>query len=115
MANRNAKKVLRWIYAQSDTFHPSQNPESWNKAVKYVQRKDKTLKFNTIFRPLYAQLYKESVEAYLAGGHKLTTEIKQGLKEDAKDKAKDITKTQLASQVAAQQDPKESQGLLPEG
>lgn len=115
MANRNTKKVLRWIYAQSDTFHPSQNPESWNHAVKYVQRKDKTLKFNAIFRPLYAQIFKEDVDSFLAGGHKLTHELKKGFKENAKDKAKEIIKAQLASQITTEQDPKESQGLLPEG
>lgn len=121
MASRGLNKVIRAIYLNSNetdgtkrTFDPYEYPVNWNKAVKYIQAKDRQLSFNKTFRPLFLQIYNEDIKTYLAGGHKLTSYLKKEIKQNAKEKAKEIIKTQAEVKAASQQDHKESQGLLPE-
>lgn len=93
MASKNLKKVLRIIEIQHKEFHPTMNPVSWNKAVKYIKAKDKRTQFNGLFRPLYAQLYKEMVEEGC---------VNKEAKRRAKAKAKEMVKAQLAVVPPAQ-------------
>lgn len=115
MASKNLKKLMRKIYAKNKTLNPHDYPGNWPKAIKYVNAKGRSMQFNGLFRPLYKQILSDAMAEHLAGGHKLTYEIKKGLKEYAKQQASETVKAQLAAKTPAQQDHKESQTLLPEG
>lgn len=103
MASRGTKKVLRKIFSKTNNLDPNKCVVSWNKAVKYIQAKDKRLAFNAIFKPAYAEMKARDIKEYLAGGHKLTTHLKKEIMEYAKEKAKAFAKAQIASKAAAQQ------------
>lgn len=119
---KNLRKVIRKIYMNARepdisqrSFSPEVYPVNWNNAVRYVNAKDKRLSFNKIFKPLVVEIYQQDLKEYVAGGHKLTTEMKRTLKYNAKEKAKDITKTQIAIKAAEKQSHKEREDVLPEG
>lgn len=97
MASKNVKKVLTKIYTQNANFHPTQNPVAWNKAVVYIKNKDTRMAYNNKFLPLYEAGRLQGLNKY-----------------EAKEQAKAILKAQSASLAPAEQDPKESQTLLPE-
>lgn len=75
-------------------MHPTQYPESWNKAVKYIQAKDKRLTFNAEFRPLFKAVKQEMREE---GCHEKV------LSSRAKAKVLEILKTKAALKTAAEQ------------
>lgn len=92
--NKNTKKVLNKIYSQNKKFKPSNNPVSWNKAVKYIKAKDARLTYNLTFKPLYDTVKKEMRDE---GTHKSV------LKRRAKAKVKELIKAKFALATAAQQ------------
>lgn len=105
---KNLKKVIRKIYMNAKeadvtkrTFDPNKYPTNWGGAIKALNSKDKSLAFNVIFIPLFAEFYTADVKAYLAGGHKLTRSLKKAIKDNAKQKAKEITQAQIAVRAAA--------------
>lgn len=121
MATRNLKKVIRKILLNSKetdttkrTFYPPDHRINWNKAIKYLNAKDRSLSFNAIFRPLFEEIYVTDIKEYLSLGHKLNSALKKGIRQYAKEKAKELTKTQLALKAPAQQSGPEQESVLPE-
>ncbi len=107
---KNLKKVVQAIYKNAKekdeamrTFDPRKYPVNWSNAIKYVKAKDKSLTFNTVFKPIFAEIFRADVKAYLAGGHKLTTGLKKAMKENAKQKAKEIAQAQIEVKAAFKQ------------
>jgi len=115
MATKNLKKLMRRIYNQDGTLSPKEYPTNFNRAIKYLNAKDKSVTFNTIFKPLYKQMMAEELKVYADGGHKISGALKKEMKEYVKDKAKKTTQTEIAAKIAAKQDYEESQTVLPEG
>ncbi len=115
MATRNLKRLMRRIYKKDPTLDPQAYPVNFNRAVKYVNAKGKSLQFNPIFKSFFEKFYDEDIKSYLAMGHKLTHSLKKGMVQYAKEKAKHAAKAQIAAQAPAQQDYKGSQNDIQEG
>lgn len=115
---KNQRKIKLWglsTWGFTDDFNPNRYTKNWDYFQKYVDRKEKTLYFNQLFRPLYKKMLKEEIDVYINGGHKLSSALKKELTADVKFRAKEIVKAQLAAQASPKQDQKEQQGLLAEG
>lgn len=122
MASRSLKKVIDRIYTNAKetnltkrTFNPQDYHVNWERAIRYINAKGKRLQFNSIFKPLFEEIYKKDLQDYAALGHKLTYSLKKGVKQYAKEKAKEGTKAQIAAQAPDQQSFKEQKEVLSEG
>src|SRR5437879_2900691 len=102
------------IYAKNKNLNPHQYPVNFNRAIKYLNAKDKSAKFNNIFKPLYKQLIAEELKVYADGGHKISGALKKEMKQYVKDKAKKATKAKIAAKFTVQQGNKEQEDVLPE-
>src|SRR5271165_2359266 len=119
MMKKNLKKIIGKIYKNAKekdltkrTFDPREYQINWPQAVKAINAKGKRLEFNKIFKPLFTEILTADINAYLAGGHKLSSSLRKGIKQYAKEKAKDLAKAQITAKAAAQQSYKEQENVL---
>lgn len=88
------------------------NPINLAKAIDYVRDKDRRV----VFKAMMYTRYNKAIEAYVAGGHILTRKILKGLKSNAIQETKEALKAKVEVAAApAEQNQKESEGLLQEG
>lgn len=119
MATKNLRKVRAWGlsgFGFSADFDPGAHPINWAKFQKYVDKKEKTMIFNSLFRPLYKTELAKVLSGYGKGRHKMTAALKKEIKESVKHNVKETIKARL--QVAAnppQQGYKEQETVLEEG
>lgn len=93
-------------------FNPNKYTKSWDYFQKYVAHKEASM----IYQGLVAQFYKEEIDAYTKGGHKLSAKFRKEIKQNAKAKAKENLKAKLQAAAApAQQGYKEQESVLQEG
>lgn len=116
---KNLKKLVRWGLADggfTDDFNRDKYAQSWERFEKYVDKKERTMIFNSLFRPAFKAAYASEIKKYLAGGHKVNSQMRKEIKEYVKDKIKESVKAAIASATTpAQQSFKEQEEVLPEG
>lgn len=106
MANRNLRKVLDYGlsgFGFTADFNPNKYPITWAKFQKYVDKKEKSMIFNSLFKPLYKAELAKVLSAYGPGRHKLTASLKKEIKVSVKHNVKEMVKAQLAAKNASKQ------------
>lgn len=109
MATKNLRKIRSWGLTGlgfTGDFDPDKYLVNWPKFQKYIDKKEKSVIFNHLFRPLFMSLYME----LLGEGC-----VKSEAKRRARKKAIEIVKAQLTPTTnSTQQSFKGQEEILPE-
>lgn len=119
MASKNLRKIKSMGltgFGFTDDFNPHKYTVNWARFQKYVDKKEKSMVFNSLFRPLYKALLAKEMGAYIEGGHTLSAALKREITENVKQIAKEMVQTKLkASSNSTKQSYKEQEDVLTEG
>lgn len=115
MASKNLRKIRQMGlsgFGFTADFNPNKYSRNWDRFQKYVAHKEASMVYQSLMR----SLYKEEVDKYLKGGHKVGRAFRKEIKAYAKARAKEITQAKVAAASnPTQQSFKEQEAVLAEG